>query len=209
MLVTDFQIPSITRTKTMHTSDSMNRRTDKLVDLQLAANELELQKELIKVLAIESEKQELIRSTQIEESELLSRLLKAGFCSESLSALELFPIAFVAWASGSVTDRERTVVMGSLVDYGLLINQASSDRFQGWLDTRPDHELLILWKDYTTAKLTPLSSEVRRTIGIRLLKKSTEISMASGGFFGFGTICDAEQVILDEISEAFGLKDCS
>ena len=40
----------------MHTSDSMNRRTDKLVDLQLAAKELELQKELIKVLAIESEK---------------------------------------------------------------------------------------------------------------------------------------------------------
>ena len=193
----------------MLTNDSINRRTDKLVDLQLAAKELKLQQEFAKSLAIESEKRELMRATQIEKLELIFRLLDAGFRSETLSALELVPIAFVAWASGSVTDRERTVVMGSLVDYGLLINQASNDRFQVWLDTRPAHELLILWKDYTTAKLTPLSSEVRRTIGIRLLKKSTEISMASGGFFGFGTICDAEQVILDEISEAFGLKDCS
>ena len=193
----------------MLTNDSINRRTDKLVDLQLAAKELKLQQEFAKSLAIESEKRELMRATQIEKLELIFRLLDAGFRSETLSALELVPIAFVAWASGSVTDSERNVVMGSLVDYGLLINQASNDRFQVWLDTRPDHELLILWKDYTTAKLTPLSSEVRRTKGIRLLKKSTEISTASGGFFGFGTICDAEQVILDEISEAFGLKDCS
>ena len=193
----------------MLTNDSINRRTDKLVDLQLAAKELKLQQEFAKSLAIESEKWELMQATKIEELELLCRLVEAGFRSETLSALELVPIAFVAWASGSVTDSERKAVMGSLVDYGLLVNQASNDRFQVWLDTRPAHELLILWKDYTTAKLTPLSSEVRRTIGIRLLKKSTEISMASGGFFGFGTICDAEQVILDEISEAFGLKDCS
>jgi len=185
----------------------MNRRTDKLVDLQLAANELELQKELIKALAIESEKQELIRSTQIEESELLSRLLKAGFCSESLSALELFPIAFVAWASGSVTDSERKAVLGSLVDYGLLVNQASNDRFQGWLETRPDRELFLLWKDYITAKLSPVSNEVRHAVGIRLLKKSMQVAIASGGLLGFGTICIAEQVILDEISEVFGIED--
>ena len=191
----------------MHTRDSMNRRTDKLVDLQLAANELELQKELIKALAIESEKQELIRSTQIEESELLSRLLKAGFCPESLFALELFPIAFVAWASGSVTDPERKVVLGSLVDYGLLVNQASNDRFQGWLEIHPDRELFLLWKDYLTVKLSPVSSEVRHAKGIRLLKKSIEIAMASGGLLGFGTICEAERVILDEISEVFGIQE--
>jgi len=184
----------------------MNRRTEKLVDLQLAANELELQKELIQALAIESKKQELNHSAQIEEVELLSRLLTAGFCSESLSALELFPIAFVAWASGSVTDPERKVVMGSLVDYGLLINQASNDRFQGWLETRPNRELFLLWKDYVTAKLNPVSSEVRYAIGIRLLKKSMQVAMTSGGLLGFGTICEAEQLILDEISEVFGIE---
>jgi len=40
-----------------------------MVDLQLAARELELRKELIAALAVESEKEELIRSTQIEETE--------------------------------------------------------------------------------------------------------------------------------------------
>jgi len=191
----------------MHTSDSMNRRTDKLVDLQLAAKELELQKELIKVLAIESEKKELIQATQISDPELLSRLMKEGFRSDTLVALELVPIACVAWASGSVTDPERKVVMSSLEDFGLLVNQASNDRFQGWLNTRPDRELLLLWRDFVTAKLSPVSSEAQYAIGIRLLKKSTEVAMASGGLLGFGTICYAEQVILDEISEVFGLKD--
>jgi len=193
----------------MHTSDSINRRTDKLVDLQLAAKELELQKELIKALAIEGEKQELIQATQIEDPALLSRLLKAGFCSETLSALELVPIAFIAWASGSVTHPERKVVVGSLVDYGILVSRASNDRFQGWLDTRPDRGLFLLWKDYTTAKLSSVGCEVRHAIGIRLLKKSTEVAMASGGLLGFGTICDAEQVILDEISEVFWLNEFS
>ena len=190
-------------------NDFKTSRTDKMVDLQFAATELELQKELIAALAIESETQELIRSTQIEEPELLSRLREAGFCSETLSALELVPITFVAWASGSVTNEERKVVMSSLEDYGLLINQASSDQFRGWLDSRPDHKLFLLWKDYITVKLSSVSSEVRHAIGIRLFKKSSEIAMASGGLLGFGTICDGEQEILDDISELFGLEDIS
>jgi len=191
----------------MPVNDFKTSRTDKMVDLQLAASELELKQNLIAALAIESENQELSRSTQIEEPELLSRLLKAGFHSETLSALELVPIAFVAWASGSVTNQERKVVMSSVEDFGLLVNQASNNRFQGWLNTRPDRELFLLWKDFVTAKIGPVSSEVRRALGIRLLKKSTEVAMASGGLLRFETICDAEQEILDEISEVFGIED--
>jgi len=191
----------------MLTSDFMSRRTDKLVDLQLAAKELELHKELVKALATEGEKHAIVQATQLEDPELLSRLMEVGFRSETLSALELVPIAFVAWASGSVTDQERKVVMSSLEDFGLLVNETSNDRFQGWLKTRPDRELFLLWKDYITAKLSLVSSEFRKAIGIRLLKQASEVSMASGGLLGFGTICDSEQLILDEISEAFGLKD--
>jgi hypothetical protein len=166
-----------------------------------------LKQALIAALVVESEKQELIRTTQIEEPELISRLVEAGFHSENLSALELVPIAFVAWASGSVTDSERKVVVVLLEDYGLLINQASSDQFQGWLNSRPDHKLYVLWKDYIAAKLGSVNSEVGHALGIRLIKKSTEVAMASGGLLGFGTICDAEQAILDEISHIFGLRD--
>jgi len=191
----------------MLTSDFMSRRTDKLVDLQLAAKELELHKELVKALATEGEKHAIVQATQLEDPELLSRLMEVGFRSETLSALELVPIAFVALASGSVTDQERKVVMSSLEDFGLLVNETSNDRFQGWLKTRPDRELFLLWKDYITAKLSLVSSEFRKAIGIRLLKQASEVSMASGGLLGFGTICDSEQLILDEISEAFGLKD--
>ena len=117
------------------------------------------------------------------------------------------PIAFFAWASGPVTEQERKVVVISLEDYGLPINQASSDQFRGWLDSRPDHKLYILWKDYITATLNSMTSEVGHAIGSRLLKKSTELALASGGLLGFGTICDAEQAILDEISGIFGLSE--
>ena len=117
------------------------------------------------------------------------------------------PIGFVAWASGSVTEQERKVVVISLEDYGLLINQASSDQFRGWLDSRPDQKLYVLLKDYIAAKLGSVNSEVGHALGIRLIKKSTEVAMASGGLLGFGTICDAEQAILDEISLIFGLRD--
>jgi len=191
----------------MPANDFKTSRTDKMVDLQFAARELELKQALIAAFVVESEKQELIRSTQIEEPELISRLVEAGFHSETLSALELVPIAFVAWASGSVTEQERKVVMNLLEDYGLLINQASSDQFRGWLDSRPDQKLYVLWKDYIAAKLGSVNSEVGHALGIRLIKKSTEVAMASGGLLGFGTICDAEQAILDEISHIFGLRD--
>ena len=191
----------------MPVNDFKTSRTDKMVDLQFAARELELKQALIAALIVESEKQELVRSTKIEDPELLSRLLEAGFHSETLSALELVPIAFAAWASGSVTDPERKVVMCLLEDYGLLINQASSDQFGGWLDSRPDHKLYVLWKDYITAKLSSVSSEVGHALGIRLLKKSTEVARASGGLFGLGMICDAEQAILDELMDIFGLSD--
>jgi len=191
----------------MPANDFKISRTDKMVDLQFAAKELELKKALIAALVFENEKQDLIRSTQIEEPKLISRLVEAGFHSETLSTLELVPIAFVAWASGSVTGQERKVVMSSLEDYGLLVNQASRDQFQGWLDSRPDRKLYVLWKDYIAAKLSSISSEIGQATGIRLFKKSTEVAMASGGLLGFGTICDAEQAILVEIAAIFGLNE--
>jgi len=184
-------------------------RTSKVEELQVAARELELKREFVAAVALESQKQKLSQASRITDPDVLARLAEAQFDVETLSALDLVPIAFVAWASGSVTDAERKLVMSSLEDYGLLMNHPSYQLFNHWLQTRPHPMLLLLWKDYATAKLGAVGTAERQALGSRLLRKATEVAMASGGILGFGKICDTEQAILDKISDVYGLIDAS
>ncbi len=68
-----------------------------------------------------------------------------------------------------------------------------------WLDLRPDPDLLVLWADFTQARL-----KVRRLAALnahheRMSRLAIDVALASGGFLGFGAICLGEQTVLDNI----------
>lgn len=140
---------------------------------------------------------------ELEDSGLIDRLIDAGFTPLSLAALELAPLAFVAWASDEVTNKENEAVVVSVYRSRLSANPLAMSYVQSWLDQRPPTELWELWQDFTCCRLRKFSTPVRQAIGDRLLEQAREVAAASGGFCGFGKICAAEQRVLDAIEALF------
>jgi len=147
--------------------------------------------------------QSLAKYTEIDDEILLSRLIDAGFDPTTLPALRLVPLAFMAWASDSVTEAEGQAAVWSMFESQLLQNRAAASRMQTWLDLRPEQDLWDLWVEYTRYTLDGVPASVRERMCSDLLHQATAIAMSSGGFLGVGSVCRAERVILDGIRRVF------
>lgn len=151
----------------------------------------------------EAQKQALSSSACIDDHDLLEALVNARFTLATLPALQLAPIAFVAWASESVTDEESQAAVSSFYESLLFDSPMAVGRVQHWIDVRPTQGLWELWVLFTEYQLGKTSPAARKTLGEQLLRQATSVAIASGGFIGIGKICAAEQVILDSIRDIY------
>ncbi|MGB7328956.1 MAG: hypothetical protein WBD31_29015 [Rubripirellula sp.] len=154
----------------------------------------------------EFHRRSLRQAAGIDDGELLDRLVDAGFTSDTVPALQLAPIALIAWASDSVSDEESQAAVWSIYENRLFSHPAAASRVQSWIDVRPDESLWGLWQDYTECRLQSLPSVVRQLVGKQLLQQASDVALASGGFLGVGKICAAEQAILDTIRSVYRLE---
>lgn len=155
----------------------------------------------------ETAKRELAEVAHIDDDKLLGRLVDAGFTPKTFPALKLAPIAFVAWASESVTDKESHAVVMAIYEGHLHEHPSAAARMQSWLDVRPTQELWDLWGDFTKHRLNQSPQSFRQTMGLQLLRRATKVAIASGGFLGFGGICKAENAVLQAIRDIYFVCD--
>lgn len=193
----------------MVTFNGPSRRTARLFELKFVHSESHLRNHFRQRLDEEQALEELSAETGIEDEALLRRLRQFGLNGETVAALRFFPIAMVAWASGSVTaaelyHAEQAALFSELTGKGKAIEQ-----FQRWLVEKPSEQWWSLWEDYVRAvsgaisdshspKAGSLESE-----GHAIFELAQRIALASGGIFGYGTICAAEQQVLDRIEQAY------
>ncbi len=156
--------------------------------------------------AREAEKQALSDSSGVKNEKVLTALVDLGFTSETLPALQLTPIAFIAWASDTVSDQECRAAVASTYETRLHQFPKALGRFQSWLDIRPDRALWDLWVTFTECQLEQTPQSTRSAMGERLLRQATTVAIASGGFLGLGRVCSAEQAILDVIRNVYRLR---
>ncbi len=154
----------------------------------------------------EADKQALADFARIDDDDVLNRLVDAGFTPATLPALQLAPIAFVAWASNSVSDEERRAAVSSIYEARLYEFPAAMCQAQSWLDIRPDQALWDLWVAFTEARLKRTPRAMQNMLGDQLLRQAKAVARASGGFMGLGRICAAEQVVLDGIGNVFDIR---
>lgn len=177
--------------------NSLTRKVQKLENLHYLQSELDLRQELLRALAMERTRQELADAAQTDDTELVDRLHKAGFTPETLPALTLAPLALVAWGSGDVTQEERSAAIQAVFESEVSGNRLAIRQFQSWLERRPDPGLLTLWAEFTQAKM--LRSGASTNEVDRVMYFANQVAMASGGFLGYGSICEGEQAIIDRV----------
>lgn len=185
----------------MVASNSFRRKVQKLEDARCLLNDSALREEHSDAVNRRRRHIEIASAGPIDDVALVERLVDAGLDAETLPAIDLAPLAVVAWASGSVSEDENRAVAQSIAETELARNAAAIARFESWLARRPDCDLMSHWKGVqrNASKIEPPAMQQARLR--RLHHLATRIAMASGGVLGFGRICPAEQAVLDAIDD--------
>jgi hypothetical protein len=155
--------------------------------------------------AQESAQEALAAATGVRDSAVLHTLNSLGITSDTFLALGLVPLVAIAWADGTLDDRERRAVITSLDTAGIGADTSAGQLVQSWLSSPPPASMLEAWLSYTSALAPALSPTERNNLRDSVLGRARAVAEAAGGFLGFGNrVSKAEEELLQKLARAFG-----
>jgi hypothetical protein len=83
----------------------------------------------------------LAEQLQVDNPELLRRVIALGVTLDTGPAFLLAPLVQVAWAEGKVTDRERETVLRLAAARGVAAGSPAHTQLLKWLQERPSDDL--------------------------------------------------------------------
>jgi hypothetical protein len=150
------------------------------------------------------QREQLMQVSGIHDEAALDRLVELGITPETLAALELVPLVFVAWADGGVQAAEREVIIALAQAAGINPQDGRYPLLEHWLKKRPGVEMLEAWKHYVQDLRRQLDGEEAERLRHELLDRAQSVARAAGGFLGFGDKMSlAERSMLAELEQAF------
>lgn len=186
----------------MPEKDMFAQRKTGLEEEYFRRKEQELVEQIRRRTAKKAEREEMAEAVGLADEEILATLQEMGYTRETVKLLHVVPLVQVAWASGSVTPRERDIVLRLCEWRGVEKDSPAWEQLNNWLDQRPSDEFFL-----TTLRvirhLLEFQTVNERVAGrTDLISFCIRIATASGGFLGVGSkISEGEQTALDQIVE--------
>jgi hypothetical protein len=187
--------------------------TDKIPGLKAKAKALEdsffakenarLLEKLREDAAKEERRREFRAVLNVKSDELLDALVELGVAAETLVAFSLVPLVEVAWADGQIQSKEREAILKAAEEQGVSPASASHQLLENWLKTKPDDELLEVWKGYIGQLMESMSADAGAQLQTSSLNRARAVAEAAGGFLGLGSISAAEKAMLETLERAF------
>jgi len=163
--------------------------------------------ELRKRLHAEEEHEAAVRSLAgalgFRDEKMQDHLVALGISAETLPAFALAPLVVIAWASGEVTEDERTAVLGAAHDEGIERGTPAHQLLEGWLSERPPSTLLENWVEYASALETHTPASHREWLRDEMSRRAQVVARASGGVAGIYSISATERAVIDAIEGVF------
>ena len=154
-------------------------------------------------LKCEKRQQALTDATGITDDAVLAELVELDISCETIFALSLFPLVWVAWADGKVAEKERQAILESAHSSGHERDTASHHLIETWLEHEPSEEIRMAWKDYVQAICHTISPVAQQTLKRDVLERARQVAKTAGGFLGFHKISHAQETTLLEVEKAF------
>ncbi|MDQ3367198.1 MAG: hypothetical protein M3680_17380 [Myxococcota bacterium] len=148
-------------------------------------------------------REELRKASGMADDAVLDRLVTLGLRANTIAALSLVPLIFVAWADGSIQDNERTAILQGAHGKGLEVGTDGYELLQTWLTRRPADELFTAWEDYIKALAAQLNDEQNRLLKNQIVGFAKMVATSAGGLLGFGKVSGDEEKVLARIETAF------
>ena len=141
----------------------------------------------------------------IKDDKILQKLVDLDVHAELVASLAIVPLIEVAWADGTVDDKERAAVLRAAEAQGIRPGDVEFGLLESWLARRPEPKLLTAWKHYIEGLCAELTASERKTLKEDLLGRARSVAQASGGFLGLGDpISKREAAMLKTLEESFG-----
>jgi tellurite resistance protein len=129
-------------------------------------------------------------------------LIELGIGPETVLALTLVPLIGVAWADGTLDDRERDAIIKAAEDKGVSPETAGHQLLEMWLSRRPDQGLFDSWKQYVRGIWENFTDEERRRMREKTLDWALAVAEASGGFLGLTSkVSPSERAVIKELEK--------
>jgi len=149
-------------------------------------------------------REQLTQVSGISDEATLDRLIDLGITAETLAAMELVPLVFVAWADGKVQDEERDVIVSLAKSAGIEPQDGRYPLLEHWLTKRPGPEMLEAWKQYIQELRGRMTEEETEVLRRELMDRTYSVARAVGGFLGFGDkMSQSEKAMLAKLEQVF------
>src|SRR5262245_32247822 len=107
-------------------------------------------------------REELAAASGIGDQATLDHMIDLGVNGQTLAAVSLVPLLWVAWADRKMDAREREAVLRAAQQKGIAPGSPTHALLTTWLEHRPDRELFEAWAHYAralTSSLVPARRE--------------------------------------------------
>lgn len=146
----------------------------------------------------------LARIKVFANDETLDRMIELGLNVDTWAALSLVPLVEVAWADGSVAEKERKAVLTAAEANGVVPGSPSHALLMSWLQNQPDAALIDTWSGYVEQLIEQLAPAETHALRDELIGRARSVAEAAGGFLGIGNkVSPAEEAVLAKLTQAF------
>jgi tellurite resistance protein len=181
--------------------DDFNNTARKLEDAFFAKENARLLQQM-RERARQQERRTTMREVvRVDDDALIDHLIELGIEPETVLALQLVPLAAIAWADGQIEPREREAVLKAAAANGVRPDSLAGRMLDSWLMQPPGAELVDAWKRQMRALWPSLSSNERDEIRASALERARSVAEATGGFLGLTSrISPQEKAVLDDLA---------
>ena len=182
--------------------DNLNNAARTLEDAFFAKENARLLQQL-RDRARQQERRAAMREVvRVDDDALIDHLIALGLEPETVLALQLVPLAAVAWADGLIEPREREAVLKAAAAEGVDPDSVAGKMLGNWLLQQPGAELVDAWKRHVRALWPSLSPKERDEIRASALERARSVAEAAGGFLGLTSrISSQEKAVLDDLAQ--------
>ena len=154
-------------------------------------------------LDVQGSRDELRKASGMTDEAVLDKLVTLGLRANTIAALSLVPLVWVAWADGKIQDNERTAILQGAHGKGLEKGTPGYELLQTWLVRLPSEDLFVAWEGYIKALTGQLNEEQNRLLKNQIIGFAKMVAASAGGILGFGKISASEEKVLHRIEAAF------
>jgi hypothetical protein len=146
----------------------------------------------------------LSQATGITNAAVLDKLLALKIQPEIVAALRIVPLVEVAWADGSLDEKERKAVLSGAQEAGIPADSAAYALLDAWLKRKPEPHLLAAWTALVQGMIASLPEAEVKELQASLMERVRSVAGASGGMLGLGSkISKQEAAVLEKLSKSF------